>query len=155
MADSLGHPQIGQGRSGEGITWTRGTGPCGPGCWHCHPTPGSSLGRDGSHRSPWLLADPPRVLPSCLFQMCRVSSIQGQGSQCPEAAPPTGGLRWPRLSSPPSGDPPRAGGGSGPLFPLAMPVRHVRYFQRSGLGGNVIALDAFSYIVATVTKTVS
>lgn len=58
VADSLGHPQIGQGRSREGITdkrnrsvWLQEAGQAPP------PNPGSSLGHDGSHH-PWLLADP-------------------------------------------------------------------------------------------------
>lgn len=54
------------------------------------PTPGSSLGGDGSHHSPRHLADLPWVLPSCLFQTFRLCSVQVQGSPCPEAAPPTG-----------------------------------------------------------------
>ena len=57
---------------------------------------------------------------------------------------PQGGVRWLQLSSLPSGHPPRAGVGSGPLFSLAMPMRQGGYFQRTGLGGNVIALNAFS-----------
>lgn len=66
-----------------------------------------------------------------------------QGSLCPEAAPPTGWDAVAMAQLPSFRGPPRAGVGSGPLFPLAMPMRQVGYFQRIGFGGNVV-LDAFS-----------
>lgn len=98
-----------------------------------HPTPGSSLGHDGSHHSPWLLADPPRVLPFLPLPDVQGQLHPGAGFTVSRGSPTHRGCCGGYGSAPLLQGTSRAGVGSGSLFPLAMPVRQV-YFQRSGLG---------------------